>query len=283
MKKSFLRVIRTKTSVNEYDANSLDSSTVSKRKIAVMLFSGVALIMVLVLSIIVHSPGDEIGPDMCLTANPAPKHTVFLIDTTDGYSDNQIRIMRQEIEHRIEGMQGYEKLSIYVIKSDESGLSTVISKEFCRCKINVDSINPWTGSEKFIKEKFEKQFYLPLKNVLDKNLTPGKKANKSPILEALYTVSLDDSFLDAERREIIIFSDMHQNSDLISFYRSVPSFDELLKQIPLPMVVMKAQNKFRCEVTMYRPSHDRNSVISKRRFWQQYFAFTGSLFKFQVF
>jgi len=183
--------------------------------IAVCLF---ILIGIVVVTNIVNSNKVELDKNtLCPTKEPPRGHTVILVDRTDPLAQNQTKWLSELVNKIKVSLSVYEKLSIIPI-TEESG--KFLNPIFSLCSPRQgDNANPFYENPRKLRIKFDLQFGRPLDELLD-NLRKGETYDESPIIETIQRLTEDKSFSSiAENRNIIIISDMLQNTRPLSHYK----------------------------------------------------------------
>lgn len=133
-----------------------------------------------------------------------------LIDKTDIWEENagkQLSIILKKIKNNL---SVYERLVIYVL--DESGNKQV----FNMCNPgNGDQANSLYENPRKIKYKFDQKFSNPL-DLLIPDLTKPGVAKRSPLIETIQKLNPTTN-----NDQLIIISDLMQNSETISFYKDL--------------------------------------------------------------
>lgn len=141
--------------------------------------------------------------------------TVFLIDHTDGVPEQtRHEILSRSlsiIQNQARVNQG-DLVSIFIL-SDQSEKKLVPG--FQRCKPREDGYRLFEKPET-LKLKFERDFRDPIIKILE---GPIPESNESPIAEAIIDLSLSEYLAGAPKANLIIFSDLMENSRAVNMYR----------------------------------------------------------------
>ncbi len=159
---------------------------------------------------------DEYDPEtLCLTGEPSP-HLAVVIDKTDRYSPPEAERIRGLILDARDQLAVGERLSLYEL--DENGRLSD-AQRFSMCNPGRgDQINPLYRNPARVETRYQDYFEGPLAQRLA-DLVEPKDAPRSPILESLARLSTQDAFAPGlPRREVVLVSDMLQNSDLFTVY-----------------------------------------------------------------
>ncbi len=166
--------------------------------------------------------------DSC-TKQKVTNNKLILIDGTDPLLPEQIAFVKENFISNPKWESVGDRFTIVVI--DEKPVSLLKFVSFC-APVPENKITP--DMAKLIAHKHIRLFNKTLNDAFD-IIVKTNKAPESHIIEALVEIfrSKRYEFLDG-KRELIIASDLYQNSNLISFYKlcsdgKCPSFSETLK------------------------------------------------------
>lgn len=181
-----------------------------------------------------NQPYDAIT--LCPIGVPLPGHTAVILDKTDVYTADQSRLIENVITRTRNRLEVGERFSIFELDAagefDPRG-------ELSLCNPGRgDQVNPLFRNPQQIEARYRALFDEPLQAILA-DLVEPKEAPKSPILEAIARLAQTEAFgAGVDNREIVIVSDMLQNSDLFTAYGgrgalpdSVPPADVLSGQV----------------------------------------------------
>lgn len=162
---------------------------------------------------------DEHG---CKLNEPVPSHTLVLVDNTDAFSQSQIDGVLSALGEVRSNLGDWAMVSVFSILDDPPiELFSACSPE------RVAPPNPWRifgqPKESWLvrKARFQRNFEKPLSSLIQR-LELTRTADHSPILESLTDAiqSLGGYWKDAPHRELIMFSDMMQNTPEFSQYNA---------------------------------------------------------------
>ena len=149
-----------------------------------------------------------------------PAHKVLLVDTTDELTVFHSKYIENDIRELVVGSSMGSRFTVYLIEQKSGGLSEPV---FDMCKPNSgENMNIIYENPKIAKRKFEEKFQEPLVALL-LNLADVEEQNTSPLVESvsdLFKLSAFDE--QAGKRSIHLYSDLLQNTDRASVYRSQP-------------------------------------------------------------
>lgn len=142
----------------------------------------------------------------------------ILIDLTDPVSLAQLQAARQAIEkHIVEAPVG-TRVSLATISPDQSARKASF-RSVCKPPSGADA-DELIENKEMIRAAYETGFSGPVGDSLTRLLT-ATEAKTSPIMEGLqeFVTTIPGYVLSEKPRELVILSDLMQNSETISFYR----------------------------------------------------------------
>ena len=155
----------------------------------------------------------------CPTSGPSAV-TAILFDRTDPINDKQRLYLENKLDAFRERTQKFEEVDTYSLEDQGDDIVKPL-RRICDPGKGKD-VSILTGNPKLLRERWEKQFDAPLREMLEDRLRGGGARN-SAIFEAIQSVSLQ-SFqksglaADAPRR-LIIISDLIQFTKTLDFYK----------------------------------------------------------------
>jgi hypothetical protein len=161
--------------------------------------------------------------------------TAVIIDTTDSINEKQKVAIENEFSRVLASISRFGQLAIYA-----AGFQGEVSKpEFALCNPGSANEIDWLKEGKILAEKRWKEGFLkPLEAVLKKMLT-APPAQKTPLLEAVQSVSLlsfgplrakeESSSSYRPTKRLILISDLLQHSEHLSLYGKPPPLQKFLK------------------------------------------------------
>lgn len=165
----------------------------------------------------------EYDPDTLCLVGEKPAHTVLVIDKTDLYTPAQTEAIRQLVLQARDRLAIGQRLSLYEL--DARGELEETPFSLCNPGRG-EQINPLYRNPSRVEARYQALFEDPLQDVLA-DLVEPRNAPASPIIEALARLAREDAF-DATTpgRDIILVSDMLQNSALFSVYGAAQAVTE---------------------------------------------------------
>lgn len=211
----------------------------------------------------------EIDEDLCLCGNDPKTSTAIILDLTDGLRDYQVKAFKEEMAYCVKDMLANDKLLLYIIKQSPGDKYAQIVKLFSKCKPDDGSdASSITDNKRLLKERYNVKFVDALQKVIN-GIDFGQMSDDSPILGTLYKTSKDPSFFEADNKKIIIFSNMMENSQLISHY-AIKQFDFEQTSKLLPRVLDVGNSLRNTNVTVFLIPNKYN-YSAHMKWWGEYF------------
>ena len=227
-------------------------------------------------------PPIQIGHDLCPEdESNLANRIAIIIDPTDILNTRQVRDAVSEIVRLIESAPEYSEISLYDVRSS-------IRPSFHICKPrhpnSISVLQALYINKDFVEQDYEEKFRKPFLNKLD-SLLVGMSSNQSPIIKTLQNVSVDAfGSIDEKRpRQVIILSDMFQNSNDWSFFRDPIDFKALLSHPNYPTMTAhdlgsrtNAQEKVMVTVLLLARRGQTSLTEDIKNFWDAYFIQEGT-------
>lgn len=157
----------------------------------------------------------EYDPQTLCLAGEKPAHTVLVLDKTDLYTPEQAERIRLRILEARDRLAIGQRLSLYAL--DQRGELEETPFSLCNPGRG-EQINPLYRNPSRVEMRYQALFEDPLQDAL-RDLVEPKDAPASPIIEALARLAQEEAFDPATPgRDIVLVSDMLQNSALFSVY-----------------------------------------------------------------
>lgn len=145
-----------------------------------------------------------------------PPHTVVILDKTDSYTPDQARLIASVIRRTKDRLEMGERITLAVLDG-RGNYNPRGALSLCNPGRG-EQVNPLYTNPRLVQERYEARFGGPLEAALADLMEP-RQAPRSPILETLARQAQTEAFGDdAERRRVILISDMLQNSDIFTVY-----------------------------------------------------------------
>lgn len=210
---------------------------------------------------------------------PPASITVVLLDTTDPLHAVQRTNVTNKLKPVLDNAQQYAEIQLFAIAPSSSSLLRPV----------VTACNPGNGQRlsifwaspreiKKVKDRWQQNFVDRLNNELNALLN-GSSADTSPILESIQNVSA--SVFDAPAykdipKQLIIVSDMVQNTPGFSQYKRSETFDQF-KQTPYYMTTRSTLDGVNVYI-LYLRRADVLRIQTRQHieFWRDYFADAGA-------
>lgn len=204
----------------------------------------------------------------CVKAEAHEHITFLLVDKTDSVSDPQN--LKQTLEATKEGVRPGERLLVGVIGAKGSETRVIID-------VTRPQSSVWESAMKIrAKEKHFSECIQKAEGVLAQS---GEAKKTSAILETLSFVASTLASDSAKSKRAVVFSDMIQNSEALSFYaaKSVDS-DAAMKSVEKAAMVWPFAG-----IDVYVAGVGGNFTDERARqveqFWRKYFAKAGAQLK----
>lgn len=159
----------------------------------------------------------DLDEALCPRGVPAPTHVMVLLDPTDPFAAAEALAIQRTLQPYIEAMKPGERLSVWAILPQEGGAAT--RPLFSRCRPqDGTTANPLGANPEKLRKRYHEAFVAPLAQVMA-GLAALPGAKTSPILAAVREIAAAPAFAHAQRRVLVIVSDMLEHSPEGSHYR----------------------------------------------------------------
>ena len=189
-------------------------------KVGYVLIAVVVAVLLAIAVFIVMNRGVEVDKEtMCRSDGAFDRHIV-VVDMTDNYNGIQIQQIRHIIEKIEDDLSVSEQIQLYFI---DNTVPSELKAQLVLC-------NPGDGAgkseiysnPKLFKKRWEERFHKPMIAKLN-SLSGDYTSAKSPILETIQAVNnIAIPYVREEDRryKITLISDMIQNSEDLSFFKT---------------------------------------------------------------
>lgn len=145
----------------------------------------------------------------CILDKPHTKHTVFLVDRSDDFSERQVKDLREVLVRTFQELEINELFSIYAIGGNVPSIPTPL-RQFCRPAQETNEGNT-LSVQSFLEKRYNRIFEINVDPILD-DLTMPLPSEESPLLEWIVAISEAPDFASRalSDRRMVIFSDMVQ-------------------------------------------------------------------------
>lgn len=196
-----------------------------------------------------------------------PSVIMVLIDSSDPLDNVQKERSIARVLRDIDGQAEFSRIDIYSARPDGDEL---ISPIFSQCK------PPLPGSALIsdvkAAERFETNFEAGLESAFNKAVGL-RGSSTSPLIESLREATTRSFSRTPEttRRRIIIISDMLQNSETVSHYKGLESFERFQSSASWPKAIIDLGNA-EVSILYITRSETRNvQGIEHQEWWRNYF------------
>jgi hypothetical protein len=210
--------------------------------------------------------------NLCPVSGPTGT-LAMLLDLTDPLTPQQGARLATMIKQRVENLPEGTLVSFGVVSSDETRLGSL----FAAC-------HPGDGrmasqiyqNPAMIRARFDREFMTPLLEVLGDTIRTAEE-DISPIMESLQAlIAATPAFeTGGGMRELVIVSDLLQNSETISFYRG-EGWDDLRRSDGTGRLARNLSGVEVSVVRVPRPGAGARALERVDDFWARYFDQQGA-------
>lgn len=204
--------------------------------------------------------------------------TVVIIDTTDPLSVYQLNVIKNKMRTLKDGLKPGEIIAIYGVPIVNKFTPDTHVEPFLKMCTpeNGTNTSPLTGNPAKAKKNWDKEFSTPFDDKISQ-IYKATVSELSPIIETIkYVSSLEFSQYSENDipKKLIIISDMLQNSELLSQYKTTDSFDSFSKKDSYQFA---RTNLSGADVTIYylRRSNSKKQGKDHVLFWNQFITNNG--------
>ena len=194
-------------------------------KLAGVVLGALAVIAALTIIIVTIMVGSNGRDPMTLCPDSGPrKLTVIVVDMTDRVGTTSREDILGRLEDLVLGSRSEEMMLVYGTSWSPSHTN---SPRIMVCNPgDPDQANPLISSPERIRKELEERFLKPL-NILFRELVDTHEADSSPLMETIQLISVTQ--FSRQRyaevpKQLILVSDLMQNSENLSLYRDIPNF-----------------------------------------------------------
>ena len=189
-------------------------------KIGYVLIGVVASILIGIGVFIAMNRGVELDKKSMCRVDGVFNRNIVILDMSDNYNAIQVQQIKHVIKNIVDNLEVNEQLQLFFINNT---VPSELKAEFALC-------NPGDGkgkseiysNPKLFKKRWEKRFYAPLREKMQL-LSGNYTSDHSPILEtiqAVNNIAIPYVRSGDTHYKITIISDMIQNSDNLSFFKT---------------------------------------------------------------
>ncbi len=165
--------------------------------------------------------------DLCPTTGPVSASAI-LLDLTDPISDITQVDLKRQFEVTVSKVEAGGLIEVYALTGEEGKLQ----RTFRRCNPGEGkNADEWTQNRRKIQQRWEEAFSKPLQELSDSIGSDGE-STRSPIMAGIQRIvieSFSDPKLSGVTKQLYVASDMLENSDAFSIYKSGADYEAFLK------------------------------------------------------
>jgi len=213
--------------------------------------------------------------DMCPQTGPH-SITVVLVDATDPLSIVQKMAVEKELEDLKNGVPRYGEIELFAVTP--SG-HTLLNPRLTACNPGRGKeINPMYGNPTLVERRWRAVFSDRVEQLLGQLLTSAP-INTSPIMESIQEIGVEVFLGQAVSqipKELILVSDMLQNTAGFSQYHGIKSFEDFRHSAYYLKIRPSLEG---VKVTIFYLRRLNAAHLQGRRhieFWQEYFTDAGA-------
>ena len=209
---------------------------------------------------------------LCLKNRPLAGHTVVVVDSTDILTGAKREYLARLIEQTKRNLKPFSKFSIFTVDHEYGGLPRAV---FSLCNPGTaDTTNIMVQAPAHVQKKYEQGFARPLDNIKD-NLGKGKtRAETTPLLTTVQTITEQGDFLPSlAERKLILFSDMLEHSALLDHYKGdwEEAGKEIISNFSAPLDGIEVEVHY-----ILREKFSHRQTAAHRNFWRDFFTRRGA-------
>ncbi|TCQ24843.1 hypothetical protein [Rhizobium sp. PP-CC-3G-465] len=154
--------------------------------------------------------------------------TVVLLDVTDPISEITRVDMKRQFQRAVAGVEKGGLVEVYTLTSDEGKLR----RSYRGCNPgDKSSADAWTSNPRKIQQRWDEAFDKPLREMSD-TIGTATESKTSPILAGIQRIvveSLSDMKIENRPKKLYVASDMMENTNAFSIYKSGADYEAFLK------------------------------------------------------
>jgi len=212
----------------------------------------------------------------CPTDKSPSSLTIVLVDVTDTLNERQKTSIFNALEEIRDDVGKRGKLEVFLVKISEDKLLEPLF-DHCNPGRGKD-VSVVYGNPGLVEKRWKRGFSEPLTAIF-KKIIPEGQDTISPLMESIQSVALssfDKPMYRNVPKKLFMISDMLQNTQGLSHYQGIPSFESFRK---LPYYKKVRCNLSGTDVGVFYIRRDVRNEIQGRthvEFWQGYFQDQGA-------
>lgn len=238
-------------------------------KVTLMRNALLLVCFVSVLGNLACSTVHQLGANLCPQGTIPERHIISLIDKTDEFSRDQQRAMEAQLRQHHQELKTGDRLTIVLLTPGGKDSLTQILFDLCRPPSG-DEADPLVSNPQKVAKRFDTAFKAPFEAALQA-LRVVQPAEASPLLETIYALAHSSVLSEpaARQRYLVFYSDMLQNSTVLSHFKPYYRFDQLVTGRSMYLDVASLSG---VEVTVNRVANKHRVLQTPSlEFWTQYF------------
>ncbi len=214
-------------------------------------------------------------PKPCTPGFEAPENVTFLVDATDRLTADEVSHFRRMLWQMVDLLPAGSLVNLVALKADGTGSRLGILFEDCKPRDGSDA-SSLTENAEMMGKAYQTAFVAPLNKAIQTFGAAGN-APTSPIIRGIQQVTSLAVFAPstAQRRALVVVSDLIENSSLLSMYRGGYSWRDVKNALWITTMEDRLED---VAVTVFLRSHPRIRRAQGPRhenFWRGFFAHAG--------
>ena len=259
-----------------YTPNTEATQRRRHHRLALTLGLATASIVAIAGTTIVLSPHKEYDERGCEVGVRPPHAITFLVDQSDAFSNDQLALVKGDVQRRAETVNTADLFSLFTLQ--RNGDIEPQTEIFRRCRpLRGSDVSFWIDHPGKREEEYLAKFAKPLKSALERAMAPNV-ADTSLLLEALYSIAQGPSFEGGgQGRTLMFYTDGLQNSNLVSFFNTGYSYEQLAEQHSVFLSGLRERFNGACvEMYVVSSKYRRQTHWSGfEKFWRDYWKAAG--------
>ena len=216
---------------------------------------------------------DHVNKDGCpIDASLIPSTYIALIDATTKFDNSQVLALENLGEKLIDMAPKFAEIKIYMMTGKAISKNDLVSS-VCNPG-DPKNIDPWTQSQRQVRNNFNINYKGKLKKALDK-IKASSGAENSLILDSIQNLALIEKLNSNKKKKLYIISDFMENDGIVfNFYKQVPDYKALSKSgmLTTKLAALGSDTNQTSVYMMLLPNEFKVQKTGKFiKFWRSYF------------